>query len=46
MAKGRQHNARGESGIPNMLFSPYLDALLSPRQQQDHIENIAIVRHI
>lgn len=46
MAERRQHKADGEGGIPDMFFSPHLDALLSVRQQQDYIESSALWRHI
>ena len=45
MAECRQHDARGERSIPNVLFYADMDRSLFIREQKDNLENSRVGRH-
>jgi len=46
MAECRQHDARGERSIPNVLFYADIDRSLFIREQKDNLENSRVGRHV
>lgn len=45
MAECRQHDARGERSIPNVLFCADMDRSLFIWEQKDNLENGRVGRH-
>jgi len=45
MAECRQHHARSERSIPNVLFDADMDRSLFIREQKDNLEKSCVGRH-